>query len=379
MIPALLLVPPLLGCLYLLVSALLVDRYAARRPRAATAFPSVTVLKPLHGAEPGLYENLASFCTQDYPGPVQLVFGVADPRDPAVSVVDRLRRAFPQARIDLVIDIRRRGSNPKMSNLVSMAGTIRHDIVVLSDSDMRVRPDYLRLVVGELQRPGTGGVTCLYHGVAVAGIWSRLAALAIDTHFLPGVMAGLSLGLARPCFGSTIALARDTFDSIGGAAAFADQLADDHAMGAAIRAQGGGVAVPAFTIGHLCSEGSFRALWAHELRWARTIKSVDPVGHAGSLVTHALPLALMAWVLGAGAPALALAALAVAGRLALCLRLERAYGLQRHPYALIPLRDLLSFAVFVTSYLGRCVDWRGHLYQLVPDGTLAANRRPPVQ
>jgi ceramide glucosyltransferase len=379
MIPALLLVPPLLGCLYLLVSALLVDRYAARRPRAATAFPSVTVLKPLHGAEPGLYENLASFCTQDYPGPVQLVFGVADPRDPAVSVVDRLRRAFPQARIDLVIDIRRRGSNPKMSNLVSMAGTIRHDIVVLSDSDMRVRPDYLRLVVGELQRPGTGGVTCLYHGVAAAGIWSRLAALAIDTHFLPGVMAGLSLGLARPCFGSTIALARDTFDSIGGAEAFADQLADDHAMGAAIRAQGGSVAVPAFNIGHICSEDSFRALWAHELRWARTIKSVDPIGHAGSLVTHALPLALIAWVLGAGAPALALAALAMSGRLALCVRLERAYGLQRHPYALIPLRDLLSFAVFVTSYLGRCVDWRGHLYQLVPDGTLAANRRPPAQ
>ncbi len=376
-VTSLLLLLPLLGCLYILAGAVAVGHYARRRPHPAAAFPSVTLLKPLHGAEPGLYENLASFCAQDYPGPVQLVFGVTDVRDPAVLVVERLRHAFPRTELTLVIDPRRLGSNPKMSNLANMAEVIRHDTVILSDSDMRVGPDYLRRVVGELQRPGTGGVTCLYHGVAAAGLWSRLSALAIDTHFLPGVVTGLGLGMAQPCFGSTIALGRDTFDAIGGAEAFADQLADDHAMGAAVRARGLGVAVPSFTIGHLCSEASLGALWAHELRWARTIKSVDPAGHAGSVVTHAFPLALVAAALGGGLPALALAGLAVVGRVALCLRLERAYGLPRHPYWLIPARDLLSFAVFVTSYLGHGVNWRGHLYRLVPDGTLMTDRRPP--
>jgi len=191
------------------------------------------------------------------------------------------------------------------------------------------------------------------------------------------VVTGLGCGLAQPCFGSTIALGRDTFEAIGGAEAFADQLADDHAMGAAVRAQGLGIAVPSFTIGHRCSEASLGALWAHELRWARTIKSIDPAGHAGSVVTHAFPLALVAAALGGGLPVLALAGLAVVGRVALCLRLERAYGLPRHPYWLIPVRDLLSFAVFVTSYLGHGVNWRGHLYRLVPDGTLMTDRRPP--
>jgi len=372
---AVLLILPLAGCLYILTGALLVGRHAGRRLQRAAAFPSVSILKPLHGAEPGLFENLASFCTQDYPGPVQLVFGVADPDDPAVAVVERLRHAFPGTMLDLVIDSRRHGSNPKISNLVNMAATLRHEIIVLSDSDMRVPVDYLSLVVGELQRPGTGGVTCLYHGVPAAGLWSRLAALGIDTHFLPGVVTGLALGLAHPCFGSTIALNRGTFDAIGGAGAFADQLADDHAMGEAVRARGLSVTVPSFTVAHLCSEDSFRSLWAHELRWARTIKSVDPAGYAGSAVTHALPLALIAWTLSGGLPALALAGLAVAARIVLCQRLERSYGLPRHPYALIPLRDLLSFTVFVASYLGHGVNWRGHLYELVADGTLTADRK----
>lgn len=367
---------PFLGCLYILAGLVLVGRYARRGSHPPATFPAVTLLKPLHGAEPELFENLTSFCTQDYPGPIQLVFGVADPADPAVKVVERLP-AVPGRTIDLVIDARRMGSNPKMANLINMSGAIRNEVVVLSDSDMRVPPDYLRRVVGELQRPGTGAVTCLYHGVPTGGIWSRLSALGIDTHFLPGVVTGLTLGLAKPCFGSTIAMERRTFDAIGGAEAFADQLADDHAMGAAVRALGLDVAVPPFVVDHLSSEDSVRTLWAHELRWARTVKSVDPVGYAGSILTHGFPLALIAWALGGGLPALALAALALLGRIGLCRRLERAYDLPRYPYWLIPARDLLSFAVYMTSWLGRGVNWRGHLFHLVPDGTLVTERRPP--
>ncbi|TSD88332.1 glycosyltransferase [Mycobacterium sp. KBS0706] len=371
------LVLAVLGCLYLGAAILLTGRHARRRVPEPGAFPSITVIKPLHGLEPGLFENLASFCAQDYPGPVQIVLGVADPRDPALAVVEELRRAFPQAALELVVDARRHGSNRKVSNLINMAERIRHDVVVFSDSDVRVPADHLRQMVAELQAPGIGCVTCLYHGVPTGGTWSRLIGLGMDTHFTPSVIVGLGLRLARPCIGTTIVMDRDMLAEIGGLTAFADLLAEDHAIGAAVWATGRKVAVSTQLIGHLCSEASAATMWAHELRWARTIKSIDPLGYAGSLITHPLPLALIAWALGGGWPALATAGLAAMLRIALCIRFERAYSLPPRPYWLIPARDLLAFAVFVVSYLGSGVNWRGHLYQLVPDGTLVTDRRPP--
>jgi ceramide glucosyltransferase len=367
-----------LGCLYLVTAAVLVGRFARSGTPSPALFPSVTILKPLHGDEPGLFENLASFCAQDYPGPVQIVFGVQDPADPAVAVVERLAAAFPDKALDLVIEARLQGANRKVANLINMAPSIRHEAVVLADSDMRVPPDYLVRVVAALQHPGVGLVTCLYHGVPVSDqLWPRLSALAIDTHFLPNVIVGLSLGLARPCFGSTIALRRTTLDDIDGFAAFADLLADDYAIGAAVRAAGHAVAIPPFTVGHSCPENSAQALWRHEVRWARTIRSVDPAGYAGLAITHAFPLGLLGAL--AGRPgALIVAAAAVACRIALCMRIERAFGLQRHPRWLVPLRDLLSFAVFVWSFFGLAVSWKGSDYRVKSDGTLLSERRSPV-
>ncbi|KGM33104.1 bacteriohopanetetrol glucosamine biosynthesis glycosyltransferase HpnI [Inquilinus limosus] len=366
-----------LGCVYLGLAILLTGRHARRRPPEPGSFPSITVIKPLHGVEPGLFENLASFCRQDYPGPVQILLGVADPRDPALAVVAQLRQAFPQAALELVVDARRHGSNRKVSNLINMAERIRHDVVVFSDSDVRVPPDHLRQMVAELQAPGVGCVTCLYHGVPTGGVWSRLIGLGMDAHFTPSVIVGLGLRLARPCIGTTIVMGRDMLAEIGGLTAFADLLAEDYAIGAAVWAAGRRVAVSTQLIGHLCSEASAGTMWAHEMRWARTIKSIDPLGYAGSLITHPFPAALIAWALGGGMPALALAGLALALRIGLCIRFERAYSLPPRPYWLIPARDLLAFAVFVVSYLGSGVNWRGHLYQLVPDGTLVTDRRPP--
>ena len=375
LIPAMVLA--LLGCLYLAAAILLTGLRARRRPPDDAAFPPLTVVKPLHGAEPGLFENLASFCAQDYPGPVQILLGLADPRDPAAAVVEQVRRAFPKANLELVVDPRRHGSNRKVSNLINMAERIRHDVIVFSDSDVRVPPDHLRRMAAELQAPGVGCVTCLYHGVPTGGVWSRLIGLGMDTHFIPSVIVGLGLRLARPCIGTTIVLDRDMLAEIGGLEAFANLLAEDYAIGAAVWAAGRKVAVSTQLIGHLCSEASAATMWAHELRWARTIKSIDSLGYAGSVVTHPFPMALIAWVLGGGLPALAVAGLALALRFALCIRFERAYSLPPRPYWLIPARDLLAFAVFVVSYLGSGVNWRGHLYQLVPDGTLVTDRRPP--
>jgi ceramide glucosyltransferase len=364
----------LAGCGYLVAAAILIGRSARQpaQPRAAAA-PAVTVLKPLHGDEPGLLDNLGSFCRQDYPGPIQVVFGVQDPNDGAIAVVGHLRKAQTTRDLDLVIETKVHGLNRKVSNLVNMAPCIRHDVVVLADSDMRVDPDYLSRVVAALEAPGVGAVTCLYYGVPVAGPWASLAALAINAHFLPGVVVGLSVGLARPCFGSTLALRRRTLSEIGGFIAFVDCLADDYAMGKALRARGCTIAIPPFAIAHMCTQTSAREFWRHELRWARTIKSIDPVGYAGSIVAHPLPWALIAAVLAAGStallPALALAAAAVACRIALLRQVEHAYGLPPQAYWLVPARDLLSFILFVVSFLGRDVSWKGHRYRMVADGS----------
>ena len=362
----------LVGCLYALTAAGLAGRFARKRAPALDATPSVTILKPLCGMEPNLYENLETFCQQAYAGPVQIVFGVQNAADPAIAVVRRLQAAYPRTRLDLVIDARQHGSNRKVSNLINMSGLIAHEVIVLADSDMVVKPDYLGRLVAELGQPGINGVTCLYHGVpAHRGIWAHLSTLAIDVQFLPNVVVGTSLGLAKPCFGSTIAFTARALGEIGGFEAFRNDLADDYAVGEALRAKGGVVAIPTFTIGHTCVDTDLASLWSHELRWNRTIRNVDPAGYAGSFVTHAFPLALIgALIPGAGATALAVAAFALACRIILCIRLERAFGLAPHPYWLLPIRDTLSFMNFTWSFVSGAVTWKGHDYRVVADGTL---------
>src|SRR5580704_1573810 len=288
-----------LGCGYLIAAAVLTRRFrrkAQARPRASSA--GVTILKPLHGAEPGLFENLASFCTQDYPGPVQIVFGVQDPGDGAIAVVERLRAEHGARHLDLVIDATMHGLNRKVSNLVNMWRHAEHDTLIVADSDMQVDSGYLSRVIAELDESGAGAVTCLYHGLAATGIWAQLAALGINAHFLPSVVVGLGLGLAQPCFGSTIAIRRRALAEIGGFIGVADCLADDYALGAALRARGHKISVSPVTVGHVCAEMSARELWQHEVRWGRTIRSIDPVGYAGSVLTHAFPLALIAALTG---------------------------------------------------------------------------------
>lgn len=365
-----------LGLAYLALAIVMVARLALRRPGGDPARPAVTILKPLHGAEPHLEAHLATFCAQDYPAPVQIVFGVQSAQDPAIAVVRRLQAAHPTLAIDLVIDARLHGTNRKVSNLINMETRIRHDVVVLADSDMIVAPDYLSRIAGELGRPGVGVVTLLYHGVPESGLWSRLAASWIDTHFLPGVAVGLGLGLAQPCFGSTIALRRETLHAIGGFRRVADDLADDHAIGAAVRALGLKVAVPNFTVGHACSEGRVGDLVRHELRWQRTIRQIEPMGHLGSALAHPFAFACLALIVEPGLAAVAFALAAFLLRAGLLLAVRRAFAVDPKSYRLLPLRDILSFGVFVASFFGRGVSWRGHRYDVAPSGALIPKTRP---
>jgi ceramide glucosyltransferase len=361
----------IVGCGYLLAATVLVGRFArAQTPDTPATTPAVTILKPLYGDDAGLFDNLMSFAEQRYAGAVQIVCGVADAHDPAVAVVERLRGSPARRDLELIIDATLHGANRKVSNLVNMARRIRHDVVILSDSDIRVAPDYLARVIAALQQPHVGAVTCLYHGVAASGPWSQLGALFINAHFLPSVVLGLASGLAQPCFGSTIALTRSALDAIGGFAAFADRLDDDYAIGAAVRARGEVIAIPPFSVAHLCSEASLRELWRHELRWARTIRNIAPLGHAGSAVMHPLAWAVAALALspwsGLLIPAAAVTVAAMLCRMALLRGVTRGFGLPPPCYWLVPVRDLLSFSVFVASFLGRSVSWKGHRYRLLP-------------
>jgi ceramide glucosyltransferase len=360
------------GAIYTVMAAISVRRYAPRSEPAAAVPPSVTVLKPLHGAEPHLEDNLATFFAQDYPAPFQLVFGIQDKSDPAIDVVARLRARFPHVEAALVVDGQRHGSNAKISNLINMQTAARHDVLILSDSDIAVSSDYLGRVAAALQPKGVGAVTCLYTGWAGAGFGSRLCAMGIDYQFLPNAVTSVVLSLAEPCFGSTIALRRAVLDEIGGFKAFVDFLADDYEMGRAVRAKGYHIVIPRFVVRHACNERNIGEWLAHELRWARTLRVVAPAGHVCSIVTHAIPLALLGIILS-GFTLFAVACLVttLAARAALKWRVDLCYGCNGGPLWLLPVRDVLSFGVFLVSLFGGSVEWQGEHLRVEQDGVLS--------
>ena len=362
------------GCLHAIASIVCLIRYAGQAEESSIAHPAVTILKPLHGDEPLLFENLSSVVAQDYPGRITVVFGVGDRTDPAIQTVERLRRAFPEHDLRLIVDPRRHGRNGKVSNLINMSRDIDGEIVVLADSDMRVESDYLTRVVGALQQPGVGAVTCLYRGVSLPNLWSRLATGWVDGQFLPNVVLGLSLGLAKPCMGSTIAIRRETLTRIGGFTSFKDHLADDYEIGVAVRRLGLQVAVPARPVlGHMSAATSLMALLRQELRWNRTIRTVDFGGFVGSIVTHVLPFAILT-VLADGLHwrSIALLSLVIGLRMTLLFQVKRFVRKDTAEVSLFVLRDLLSFAVFLGSFLPGSIDWRGHRLRVRPDGLLTA-------
>jgi len=361
----------LFGVCYALASAYAIGRFFKTPSGAATSFPAVTILKPLHLAEPDLARNLDSFCTQDYPSAVQLVFGVASANDSAIATVKALKAKHPELDITLVIGTHRAATNPKISNLIEMFPSAKHDTLVLSDSDIHVPADYLRTVVAALEPSGTGAVTCCYRGAASGSFWSKMAAMGIDYQFFPGVVFGVSIGLAKPCLGSTIALKKSGLAEIGGFEAFADKLADDYESGRALRARRYSVVLVPLIVSHTCAEQSAGELFRHELRWARTIASIDAAGYAGSIFTHMVPLALVGVLfLGASYPTLLMLLAALAGRQVMKHEIDRGLGGLGQSAWLLPLRDMLSFAVFLGSFFARRVDWQGRPYQVKAGGAL---------
>lgn len=365
MLAAACLVPAAAGALQALAGAWLVRRFAARLTASPSGhltdpLPAISVLKPLCGDEPMLETALASICTQDYPA-LQIVFGVQDPADPALAVLERLRARFPGVDMAVVVNAARHGENRKVSNLINMFPAARHGVIVIGDSDVHAPPGWLRAVAAALARPGTGLATTLYTGLpASPALPARLGAAQINYGFLPGAALSRALG-RQDCLGATMALRRETLAAIGGLAALKDDLADDNRLGVLVRARGEAVALAATVPATTVPEARFSALWRHELRWARTIRAIVPGQFAASALQYPVFWASLAAILAGGAGwALAGLAIAFAARAVAARTIDRALRLTpAAPIWLLPARDLLSIAVLIASYFGDRVEWRG--------------------
>lgn len=370
----------LAGAAYLLAAIRAVRAFSRRSAGPSPEHsPPVTVLKPLCGLDPGLYENLRSFCDQDYPW-FQVLFGIRDASDPAIPVVERVLREFPGLDAALVVDGRVRGKNLKVANLSNLFPRARHDFLVIADSDMRVDRNYLRAVMAPFGDPRVGAATCLYSGTPSPGLPSALGALFVNDWFFPSALVALALQELRFCFGATMAVRRDVLAEIGGFEALAPFLADDYMLGERVGRSGRRVALSPYVVESVVSEPDFKTLLAHELRWARTIRACRPVGHAFSFVGNgAVSLsALFLAVSGFGAKGVALCGLAAGLRVVLHCAIRSAVRVPG-PAApwLLPLRDLLSLAIWGASFLVRDVRWRGRRFSVRPDGQLAPEGEQP--
>jgi ceramide glucosyltransferase len=350
-------------------AAFLRERKRADRSVHNTQFlPPVSILKPLKGTDPEIYDCFRSHCLQDYPE-YEIIFGVSDVSDPAVESVKQLQREFPHREIRLVICRETLGANVKVSNLAQMLSDARYEHLIVNDSDIRVEPDYLRQIMTPLANNKVGMVTCLYCGEAAATLGSRLESLGISTDFCAGVLVARQLeGDIRFGLGSTLAFRRRDLDRIGGFESFVDYLADDYELGKRIAKCGLSVELSHVVVTTHLPDYTLRGFLAHQLRWARGVRDSRPGGYLGLVFTFGLLWsclavisahgAVWAWLLLASVFVLRFAVASVVGGNVL-----HDHRLLRNLW-LIPLRDLIAVGVWIVSLGGRTVTWRGDRFQL---------------
>src|SRR5216684_4267120 len=355
-------------CLWSAAAFLRERKRADRSVRNTQFLPPVSILKPLKGTDPEIYDCFRSHCLQDYPE-YEIIFGVSDPNDPAVERVRQLQREFPHREVRLVICRETLGANVKVSNLAQMLSDARYEHLIVNDSDIRVQPDYLYKVIAPLANEKVGMVTCLYRGEAAAPLGSRLESLGISTDFCAGVLVARQLeGDIRFGLGSTLAFRRRDLDRIGGFESFVDYLADDYELGKRIADLGLSVELAHLVVVTHLPAYTLRGFLAHQLRWARGVRDSRPGGYLGLVFTFGLLWSCLAVIVSQGSRwAWSLLALAFVLRFAVATvvgrKVLRDRKLVRHLW-LLPIRDLIAVGVWIVSLGGRTVTWRGDRFQL---------------
>lgn len=333
----------------------------------ASFTPPVSVLKPIRGLDPDAYENLASFCRLDYPK-YEILFCV-DPDDYAVlSVLAKLTANFPECDIRILYGSGRRATNDKVAKLARLANEAAYEHVVISDSDVRVRPDYLRQVIAPLRDPKVGATTCIYVPTEVATLTDRIQTIGMMSDFYAGVLVDWQLEGIKFALGPTIATTRTRLSGFGGYAALENRPADDLLVGRLIAEQGHEVVLLRYAIGTVCDYGSFRELLHKRLRWIVVMRHMRPWGHFGLFFTQGLPLALLAVAMHPSKTV----AVAYLGSY-MVLRMAMAWTIGIHglrqtflwkQMPLIPVWDAVACALWLTSFARNSIRWRGADYYI---------------
>lgn len=335
--------------------------------------PPVSILIPVRGADVEAYENFASFCRQDYPE-FQLIFGCRDEHDSAVPIVRQLQTDFPTRPIDLVISAHEIGTNAKVSNLHNMLTNAAHEHLIMVDSDIRVTPDYLRRVLAPMQQAHVGMVTCLYRGANATTFAARLENIGIASTFGPEVMSSRALEGIKFALGSTVVTRRAILDQIGGFPAVADYLADDFVLGNLTAAAGYEIVLSDYVVDHIAAPDTIKTMLRHQLRWGRAVRISRPKGYAGLILTYGLATSLLLlWALGGTTFGWGLVTLTFLLRFVTALFagvvLMQDRALLKYLW-LVPLRDWFGFLVWLVSFGGNEIYWRGHRFVVLRNGKI---------
>ena len=325
--------------------------------------PPISILKPIYGLDPEMYINLKSFCLQNYPK-YQIIFGLQDVDDEALPIVKKIIKELNDVDISFIINTERHGTNHKVSNLINMCPSIKYEFMLIADSDMHVNENYLSQVIKPFDDPNTGAITCLYFGSATKKITSMLNTMFINNWFLPSVLISKMIKPIEYCLGATMIVRRSILHKIGGFEALSNHLADDYMLGKLISNIGYKIHLSNCIVKNVVEESSFKNLILHELRWARTLRRVEPYGYALTFLTDSLILSIFA-----GTSLYVIANSFVLFLFPIFITLIiRVYMYSKTNEVtdsgrvgkiwLIPLRDTLTFFIRILSYAGNSVEWR---------------------
>ena len=364
------------GALYSLVSLLCSVEFFRQKRQGGQETPTlpVSIIKPLKGADPGLRENLQSFCSQDYPD-YEILLGFVDPNDDAITLAKEVAASRRDCDIRTVINQSDQGANPKVSNLKGLIRAARYPMVAISDGDMRVTPSYLKSIVREYQSgEKVGLVTSLYTIPNPASLGAALESLSIALDFIPSVLVAKRLEGVTFGLGASMLLSKEALEEIGGLSSIADYLADDYQIGNKLWKKGYTIVLSDYVMEDVVGRMSLTDYLTHQIRWARTYRACRPKGFLGYGITHMLPYSVFLLMLQS--PTLfSLSILCGVLALRLCIAIvlyRKAIRTKKwlRWLVLIPVKDLLSFGIWLWSFSGRKVFWRGRCFEITKGGRI---------